>query len=223
TLKWKFEPNKPFYQKMTTKTEQTMKVMGSEVKQTQTQTFYFVWTPVEQKDDKWTIKQKIEAVQMDIDIGGTPIKYDSIKETTGGSSPLGDFFKALIGPEFTLEVDKNLKVVKVSGREDFLQKLSKANPQMEPLLKTILSEEALKEMADPTFAAIQQDKEVSKGNNWDKTSKLNMGPIGTYENNYKYTYDGKQDKLDKITVETTLKYTPPGADAPGGLPFKIKS
>jgi hypothetical protein len=55
-----------------------------------------------------------------------------------------------------------------------------------------------------------------------------MGPIGKYENSYKYTYDGPdKDKknLSKINVVTTLKYTPPeeGKSAGGGLPFKIKS
>jgi hypothetical protein len=224
TLKWKFQANTSFYQKMTTETKQTMKVMGSEVTQNQKQTFYFKWTPIKQDGDNWEIQQEIEGVQMDIDIGGTPIKYDSLKQETGTTSPLGEFFKALIGSKFTLTVDKNLNVTKIQGRDEFLSKLVKANPQMEPLLKAILSDEALKQMADPTFAAIQQDKEVSKGNTWTKDTKLNMGPIGTYENNYKYTYDGQDDKkLDKILVETTLKYTPPAADQAGGLPFKIKS
>ena len=40
-FKWKFEKDKPFYQEMTTKTQQDMKVMGMDVKQTQDQTFYF--------------------------------------------------------------------------------------------------------------------------------------------------------------------------------------
>jgi hypothetical protein len=57
-LKWKFEKGKAFYQKMTTTTEQTMKVMNNDVKQTQKQTFYFSWTPVEQKGDTWILKQK---------------------------------------------------------------------------------------------------------------------------------------------------------------------
>src|SRR6516225_5420624 len=68
-LKWKFEKGKDFYQKMYTKTTQTMKVMNNEVKQTQEQTFYFKWSIVEQKGDDWIIKQKIDAVVMNIEIG----------------------------------------------------------------------------------------------------------------------------------------------------------
>ncbi len=230
-LKWKFEKDKPFYQEMTTTTEQNMKVMNSDVNQKQSQTFWFSWTPTGQdKDGNWTLKQKIEGVKMSINIGGNPIEYDSTKDTAG-SNPLSDFFKNLVGSEFTLTVDKDtLKVKDISGRSEFIKKLAAANPQMEPLLNQILSDQALKEMADPTFAAVP-NKEVKKGDaaaTWTRDSKLNMGPIGRYENSYKYTYDGKDEKqkgLDRIKVDTTLKYIPT-EEAQGTanpLPFKIKS
>src|SRR5262249_51114933 len=100
------------------------------------------------------------------------------------------------------------------------------NPAMKPLLEQILSEKALIEMADPTFAAAP-GKDVKIGDKaWTKESKLDMGPIGTYDNTYEYSFAGKDDKnknLDKITVKTNLKYIPPDDKAAGGLPFKIKS
>src|SRR5271168_120082 len=61
-LKWKLEKGKTFYQKLVTDTKQTMKVMQNDVVQTQKQTFYFSWTPEEQKGDTWVIKQKIDGV-----------------------------------------------------------------------------------------------------------------------------------------------------------------
>jgi hypothetical protein len=226
TLKWKLEKDKTFYQEMTTTTKQTMKVMNSDVNQNQTQTFIFSWTPTAvDKDGNWTIKQKIEGVKMSIDIGGSKIDYDSTKDQAT-ANPLSDFFKQLVGSEFTLTLDKDLKVSKVEGRDGFVKKLSAANPQMEPLLNQILSEKALKEMADPTFAAVP-NKEVKKGDSWTRESKLDMGPIGTYETTNKYTYEGpdeKDKKLEKIKVETTLKYTAPSdTAATNPLPFKIKS
>jgi hypothetical protein len=222
-LAWKFEKDKTFYQTMTTTTEQTMKVMGSDIKQNQTQTFYFSWTPVKQDGDNWEIDQTILGVKMRIEIGGQPIEYDSTKEQQT-TSALSEFFKQLVGSKFTLTVDKDFKVTAIKGRDDFLKKLTNSNPSMEALLKQILSEEALKEMANPTFAAIP-NKEVKKGDTWKKESKLEMGPIGRYENTYNYTFDGPdKDKKQKISVKTELKYTPPGNDASGGgLPFKIKS
>jgi len=228
-LAWKFEKDKPFYQKMTTTTKQDMTVQGNKVTQTQTQTFYFAWTPEKQEGDTWIIKQKIEGVTMEIDIGGNKISYDSTKDTTA-ASPLSDFFKALVGTEFRITVsmpkDKEVTVTKIEGREDFLKKLSNANPQMGPLLNQILSEKALTEMATPTFSALPNKEVDAKGDSktWKRTSVLDMGPIGKYENSYTYTYEGKDDKkLDKIKVETKLVYKEPAdTGGSGALPFKIK-
>jgi hypothetical protein len=223
SLKWKLEKGKTFYQKMTTKTDQNMKIAGSEPKQTQNQTFYFSWTPLEQKGDDWTIKQKIEGVAMEIDIGGTKINYDSTKDAAA-NNPLGEFFKALVGSEFTLTLNsKDQKVTKIEGREEFVKKLGAANPNMQALLNQILSEQALREMAEPTFASVP-NKEVAKGDKWTKENTLDMGPIGKYTNSYTYTFEGPEGKLDKIKVDATLKYLPPDEKTgAAGLPFKIKS
>jgi hypothetical protein len=226
-LEWKFERGKAFYQTMTTKTEQNMKVMNNDVKQTQTQTFYFSWTPLEQgPDGKWKLEQKILGVKMDIDIGGAPIKYDSTATTAAGnaSNPLSDFFKALVGSSFTVTVDpKTYKVTEIKGRDEFVNKLATANKQMKPLLDKILSEDALREMAEPTFGVVPNDT-VEKGKKWTKKTTLDMGPIGKYENEYTYTYEGPEKNLDKIEVATKLSYLPPGqAEGVGGLPFRIKS
>jgi hypothetical protein len=223
-LEWKFEKGKTFYQEMTTKTKQTMKIMAMDnITQNHDQTFIFSWTPVDQDNDKnWIVSQKIDGVKMDIDIGGNKITYDSTSSTPSAGNPLAEFFKALVGSELKLTISPEMKVVKIEGRDEFIGKLVKANPQMEPLLKQILSEEALKQMADPAFASVPP-KPVKKGETWEKQSKLNMGPIGTYDTTYKYTYEGKEGKLDKIKVDTILNYKPPEANAAGQLPFKIKA
>jgi hypothetical protein len=227
TLKWKLEKDKPFYQEMSTTTKQTMKVSGTDVVQEQQQTFIFGYTPKSVEGDNKTIEQKILGVKMSINIGGTKVDYDSTKDSTT-ANPLGDFFNKLVGSTFTLTLDKDNKVTKIEGREAFVNKLIGANPQMESLLKQILSDEALKEMAEPTFGVVP-GKEVKKGDSWTRSAKLDMGPIGKYENTYKYTFEGAgADKLANIKVDTTVKYNPPGENAmnpagAGALPFKIKT
>jgi hypothetical protein len=233
-LTWKFEKDKTFYQKMTTETKQTMMVLNNAVAQTQKQTFFFSWTPLEQKGDDWTISQKIVGVQMDIDLGGSKISYDSTKPEAPNNA-LGDFFKALVGSEFKLTVsmpkDKPATITKVEGRDDFLKKLTAANQQMKPLLDQILSDKALEQMASPTFAAVP-NADKAKGDKWEAKSTLDMGPIGKYDNTFTYVYDGKntdakeeaEKKWDKIKVTTVLAYAPPDEKAQsGGLPFRIKS
>jgi hypothetical protein len=224
SLEWKFKEGKAFYQEMKTETKQTMKVSGTDVPQNQEQTFWFSWTPKQKEaDGSWVIEQEIIGVQIKIDIGGTKIEYDSRTETKS-ANPLGDFFKALIGSKFKLTLNKDYKVTKVEGRDEFLNNLIKANPQMEGLLKSILSDDAIKEMVEPTFGFLPT-KKVKEGDKWERTSKLDMGPIGKYENSFKYTYKGISEKADKISVETDVKYIPPAdtAATKSNLPFKIKS
>lgn len=225
-LKWKFTKGQTFYQTMETKTDQTIKVQGSDIKQTQNQTFYYSWTlDSEPTAADLVFRQKIEGVKMDINIGGSKIEYDSTN-MNNPASPLADFFKALVGFEFKVTIDaKDYKVKKIEGKDDFIKKLSQTNPTMDALLKQILNDEAMKEMADPTFGAIPNAKK-KKGDTWKRTSKLDMGPIGNYQNEYTYTYDGpdaKDKNIQIIKVESKLTYTKPSDTAPSaGLPFKIK-
>lgn len=222
-LRWKFEKDKTIYQELTTEADQTMTENGKDVKQTQKQTFVFSWTPKEEdKDKNWVIAQKIESVKMAVQVGNQKINYDSANPGAS-NNPLAAFFKALVGSEFKLTISPDMKIKKVEGREEFIKKLGGANPQMKPLLEQILSDEAISQMADPLLSSLP-NKEVAKGATWKSTSKLSLGPIGSYETTNDYTYDGKgkdKDKdLDLISVKTSVKYTPP-AQAGGGLPFRL--
>jgi hypothetical protein len=225
-LAWKFEKDKVFFQEMVTTTTQNMKVQGLSVDQTQKQTFYFSWKATEEKADKsWVLTQRIEGVKMEITIAGNQITYDSTA-TTPQNNPLADFFSKLVGSEFKVTVGPDRKVTSVDAG-GFVDKLKAANPQMEPLIKQILNENALKQMADPTFGMVPPPGKgpVGKGDTWERTAELNLGPIGSYKNTYKYTYDGKEKRgekeLDKIKVDISMAYSAPtaGGDA---LPFRIK-
>jgi hypothetical protein len=223
-LKWKFKEGQKFYQEISTVTKQEMTFSSQKITQTQSQTFYFSWLPesFDKKDKTWKVKQKIEGVKLEIEIGGQKITYDSTKDTTT-SNPLSDFFKQLVDSEFTLTIGEDMKIKKIGGKDKFIEKLTKANNQMEPLLKEILSDEAFKQMADPTFAALP-DQPVAKGATWDRETTLNMGPIGKYRIKNTYTYDGPdKDKNEVISVKSTLTYTKPDPGKAGQLPFKIEN
>lgn len=226
TFVTKFNEKKdPFYQKLTTTVTQTVKVQGgSDLNLKHEQTFYFKWTPITVEKDKTVVKQTIEGVKMTVDIGGTPITYDSTDAAPAGGNPgLADFFNNLRGTEFTVTFGKNMAVEKVEGREELLKKLSSTNSQMEPLLKKILTDEALKEMTDPGLN-ITPPKEVAVGESWEKKSTLSLGPIGSYERTFKFTYKGKDPEkkdLDLIEVEPKLVYKAP-TNPDDGLLFRIK-
>lgn len=223
-LAWKFTKDVPFFQEMTTKTIQNIKVQGLDVGQNQDQTFYFKFLPQTQAGDKWIVQQTIEGVKMKIDIAGNPVSYDSTNEAAnpGSTTALTEYFKALKGTQFTLTIAKDFTVEKVDGRDEFLKKLVSTNKQLEQLLNKILGEEALKQMADPTYGIVPKEKK-KVGEKWDRKVKLTLGPLGSYENTYTFTYKGLKDDVADIDVAVSLVYTAPAADASGeALPFKIK-
>jgi RNA polymerase sigma factor (sigma-70 family) len=255
-FQWKFKKGQPFYQIVTTKTTQVMKVMNNDVTQNQEQTFYIQWTPEKKVDGKWIIAWKILGVKMDIDIGGVPIKYDSTQKQKqtfhfrwtpekkvdgksilalkilgvrieidigGASNPLDEFFKSLVGAEFKLVLDaETLEILRIDGREKFVNKSVAANKQMKPLLDKILSEDALREMAEPSFASLLMGP-ARPGDSWTKMHQRDMGPIGAFETTSRCTYVGVKDGLDKINVISSLKYLPYAKkDGIGGLPFVIR-
>lgn len=223
----KFEKDKSFFQEMTTEVAQTIKVQGgSDLLQKHKQTFFFKWTPVAQAMDKWTVKQAIEGVKMTIDIAGNTIEYDSANPNTpgGNANPnLADFFGKLVGSEFTVTVGKNGAVEKVEGKDEFLKKLNAVNPQMEGVLRKMLTDEALKQMTDPSYG-MTPPAEKAVNESWEKKATLSLGPIGSYDVTYKYTYKGKdavKKELDRVEVVTELAYKPP-TDQGDGLLFRIK-
>jgi hypothetical protein len=218
---WKmFEPKTVTYQELDTNTTQDMKVMNQEISQKQKQTFYLKWTAEDKKDGNYVVTQEIIGLKMNINIGGNTISYDSTEEKQP-QNPMSDFFKALLGMKLKLTISPQMKVVNVEGQEEFIKKLGGTNPQMEPLLKSILSKDALQQMAEPTWAALPT-QDVAVGKSWSNSSTLNLGPIGSYATTFTYTYDGPDEKtkFDKISIKSELKYTKP--DTKNGLPFTIK-
>jgi len=236
-LKFKNEKGEltPFYQEMSTDVTQVIKVQGQDLTQKQKSTFWYQWTPIKEEkvkegnEDviKWTVKQKIEGLEMNIDISGNPINYSSKAEATGsaGNPGLLEFFKNLKDSEFTATLGKNYKVEKVEGKDLFIQKLGAGSAQMDALLKKVMTDDALKEMTDPTYKLFP-DGPKKPGDKWEKTTKLSLGPIGSYDLVYKLTYvgpekEGANKDKDKIEIETVITYAAP-KDNPDGLLFRIK-
>jgi hypothetical protein len=226
----RFEAGKSFYQKYSTRVEQTIKMQaGTDTPMKQEMTFFFKWTPVSQDKDKWTVKQTIEGVKFSLSIAGQSIDYDSTDSNpTGaaGNPALSEFFKNLINLEFSVTFGPGGVVEKVEGKDEAVKKLSTVNPQLENILKNILSDDALKEMTDPT-AGLTPKEAIALNGTWEKTMTTNLGPIGSYERKYNCTYKGKdadptKKDLDRVEIKPTISYKPPLAGTES-LPFRIKS
>src|SRR5205823_6270815 len=142
-------------------------------------------------------------------------------EQNAPQNPMTDFFKALTQAELKLTINKNtMEVTDVEGADALIEKLGGTNTQLIPLLKSILSKDALKQMAEPTWGAFPT-KSIKKGETWTKDAKLDLGGIGSYKTKYTYTLESDSDKEAKIKVDATLTYDVPGDKK--GLPFTIKT
>jgi hypothetical protein len=221
-----FEKKETFYQKLYTKTTQNLTVMGMKNEQVQEQTFYFEWTGMDKVGDDYKVKQKIIGIRMDIDIGGNKISYvsPSVDETAKQpKNPMTEFFGELVGSEFILYINpKKQEVTKVENVDKLVDKLTKINASMKPLLEKILSEKAVKQMAEPMLKVVPSDGKFDKDEKWTSETTLDMGPIGTYVTKNEYELKGVEKDLAKIDVKVNLTYQAPGAAAGGNLPFKIK-
>jgi hypothetical protein len=216
----KFEKGRTFYQTITTHTDQTMKVLGQEVKQSQNQTFVLSWTPEKRDGDSWVVKLKVEGVKMEIDIGGQKMAYDSTRAKKEKGA-LDDFLAALVGSEFHVTLDRMCQVQKVEGREEFIRRLAAANPQSEAMLRQVLSEDALKQMANPVLVTAPR-RQVDKGDYWVKEERTDLGAVGSYVGSWQYVHMGKEGKLVKLKADA-LKFEYQPSAGGGGLPFTVKS
>jgi hypothetical protein len=215
---------KPFFTVQFTDTDQTMSVLGQQVVQKQKQWFLIEWTPkATDAKGNYVVTQKIKGVKMDIDIGGNKIGYDSTNQAKQ-KNPMTDFFDQLMKEELTYHVKTDLsEVVEIEGRDKFIKGLQEINPQMQNLLKAILSDKSLQKMAEPTWFAFPKNGVIPASGTWTGDSKLDLGPIGKYNTDFVFTY-GKPDevkKLETIKIKSSLKYEAPGDANKAGLPFII--
>jgi len=225
----KFEKDKKFYQELKTQVSQVIKVQGQDVTQKQESTYYFKWNPLKQTGEKWELEQEVEGLKVSIDISGNTINYDSTQpdsSVTAGNPTLMEFFRKLVGTKFVVTLDKSFKVESVSGKDEFIRKLSGGNNQLDSLFRNIVTDDSLKQMCDPTMFLVP-DAPKKPGDTWEKKVTISLGPIGKYEVTYKFKYigpgteEGKKE-YDKIEVETDLTYTVPKEPGGDGLFFRIK-
>jgi hypothetical protein len=203
-LRWKFEANKPFYLQVDTKTDQSMKVAGTDVLQKQVQTFYLRVTPERKEQGNWVLSMKFVGIRLNLDIGGNKIEFDTTVQSP--QSTLVPTLKAMHGMEFKVILTPEMTISRAEGLEEFIRGHSKENPQWEPTLRSILSENAIKKMFEHIFPPIPQP--LRKGKTWTRDASF-IDNIGTFKSTTKYTYEGNKATLERIKVEPKGSYTLP--------------
>ena len=132
---------------------------------------------------------------MSIDISGNLISYDSTKQdggVTAGNPTLTQFFKALVGAKFTAILDKIQKVEKVEGKEKFIADLGAGSQQMDTLLKKIMTDDALKQMCDPSFGLTPTMGRRSLAIRGRRRARSTWGRSGPTRSAYTFKYVGRR-------------------------------
>jgi hypothetical protein len=220
-LRLNFDKGPPYYAEMKTETTQTMKVMGQDVTQTQTQTFYLQWTPEGRKPNgDAVLRLRIVGAKMMIDLGGVRIDLDStIKKHD--ANPILPFFEKLMTADLRFIIDTRTMTIKdIEGRDELIKNLGQPNTSLEPIFAQMLSKDAMIQWTEPPYFSFVPTNPVRNGDTWERTHTFDLGPVGTYRSVTQYTFDRQAENRARILVKNNLHYEVPKDKA--GLNFQIK-
>jgi hypothetical protein len=204
-MRWNFPQGGQFYIEDVQKIKGTLMVQGQTINQEQEQTFISRFTVLSKNaDGSVVLERRIESM-----------KVNSNLPTPG----MDDLIKQLEGATFKVTVTSAMAVSKIEGVDEYIDRVTKANPMLGQLFRAMFSEDTLKAALDEAFGCLA-NKTVKPGDKWTHKGAIPMGPMGTIVGDNTYVYDGPQDGLHKVTVKGTLTYKMPQAGA-GGLPFQV--
>jgi hypothetical protein len=207
-----------------TRVEQKLTIAGMET-DTESDSRVTVKTTAGKRDGSGNIRvqEKIESLMITTKIQGTEYVFDSSNpDKTSGSAleMMRPLHKAMIGRTTTTVFDKDNKISQVEFDQDALNGLP---DEVRNLVKDEFDVEKIKKAANEEIDRIPQEA-IKKGDEWERTSKRNLGAGQILTVTSRFTYEGEVEKngkkLDKVTskvlsVDLTLEDSP--------LPFTIKS
>jgi hypothetical protein len=219
-LQMKFAKGKDFFVEAKTTTKQDIVVKGERVPQNQEALAVWHWQPQElTSDGNWLIRVRCVRFRYVMDLGRNHIVFDS--SMTGPGDGRYQFAMAVLrGLNVTVQPDGVIS--KIVGREEILKAMTdSSNTPYQALFPHLISEEATKQQLFP-FADFLPQKPVSRGDQWARHRTIDIGPIGRFDSDWKYTYSGKLGALHEFRLTTKTKYQS-AQKGDKSVPFTIKS
>jgi len=206
TMEWKFTEGDKFYVEDVSTMKQKIGLMGKDIDQTMKTTMVTSYTVKKKTGSDVVLEQKIEGVD--------------VKAMGGLGGDMDKMMEKLKGAKFTITLNaKDGKISKFEGYDEFIKALTEGNEEAGKFVKMMLSEDVLKKGCEEVFTFLP-GKAVAKGDSWKKEATIPFGPLGSFKTVNDYTYQGKEENLEKIALKAQLTYSPPKGDAGFGL-FKI--
>lgn len=123
--------------------------------------------------------------------------------------------------EFRLKLDSRQRVVGVEGIDDFLNKVTGEDPNLQKALNLMLSKEGLLKVVQQAFAYLP-DQPVKEGDRWERLLILPLGPLGAFQVKNTYTLEKPERMANRlchrIGLTCTVSFDPPKNT---NLPFAI--
>lgn len=222
SLRYQFKEGQKISYVLDQQMKMSMNVMGNEITMNMNQVIDLEWKFLRvDKDGKAKMSQTFDRIRFTME-GGPMGKftYDT-KDDKDPDDPVGKalvpVFKAMVGSEFTLEMDSrgHLSEVKVPKKlTDALQDAPGAEA-----VGQMFSQEGFKSMIEQT-GLILPETAISKGHTWMQKMET-KNPFGVMKTETTLTYEGQETrngvKLEQIAVKPKATFV---ADA--GAPVSLK-
>ena len=160
-----------------------MKVMSKDVNQTQKQTFYFSWTPI--KTGRRQLDHQAEDRRRE-DGHRHRRQQDHLRLDQGQGRANNPLARLLQGPgRLRVHPDpqhQDMKVTKIEGRDEFLKKLVSGQPADEAAARADPQRGRPEADGRPDLRRRARTRKSRRATPGRRESKLDMGPIGKYEN-----------------------------------------
>jgi hypothetical protein len=230
-LEHKYPEGEKLTYKTTSKTHQTLTLMGMEIETTDDRSMMVSRTTGKRRGDSTLpVERKVESLRAELSLpGGVTLKYDTTDPNAKIDNPglafLGDIFKLAGEVVYTIVLDDHNKVKAIEGTEKLQEKTEKLDPQARDLIRSTFESDKLKKSFEQE-SQILPDVLARQGEPWERTQVVEIGGGQTLTFRKKYEYLGTEKKgdktLDKIGNKVLeVKYN---IDADSNLPLKaVKS
>jgi Family of unknown function (DUF6263) len=213
-LEYKFPEGKKLAYKKTSKTLQTLTLMGMNIESEEERSEVVLFTIGKHHGDSLPVAWNVESLRVEMSLPSGKFIFDTRDPKARIDSPGPVFLNEMYNLEsqlaFTVLLDKNNKVKAVEGAEKLQGKVEKLGPDAREQMTKRFESEKLQRNFEQEFQALP-DVLARPGESWERTqiTDLSAGPAMNYRKKFEYmgTEKRRGETLDKINSKVIeVKY-----------------
>lgn len=185
----------------------TIPGMPQPMKQTTKQTLRTQATVLPEKTDGQTvIELEFLSTSMESEMNGVKMTFDSSSEpASDGANPIAPIMRGMIESKFKYFMDGDGALKKITGIEEFIDKISQGNPMIKSMMSQMFSEDSMKNMSGGGMDGNYLPKgPVDVGAKWSDEQTMALGPLGETSVTMQYLFKGWEKKENISCVLITF-------------------